>query len=180
VKLTFAQLPKVYKKINVGKSQAIRTALLIAARRGATELTQRSIAMRIFNYGVYARAWRGISHARGAAVTNAEPYAGVIEFGRRPGSRFPPRAPIEAWVKRKLGGQIKQSVKARTGRKRVSKSDVDAAVKQAAFLIARKIARDGIQGKFVATDMLPRLKTIAKEEIDKAMQKIADEAAAHP
>ena len=58
-------------------------------------------------------------------------YAYYVEEGRRPG-KFPPRAPIELWAQRKLG---------------------DAGLW---FVVARKIARRGIEGKHMFRDAKDR------------------------
>jgi len=49
---------------------------------------------------------RGFSVGRfpmGAVLENVSAYAHVIEYGRRPGARMPPHAPIYQWVTGKLG-----------------------------------------------------------------------------
>lgn len=62
-----------------------------------------------FNTGDYRRRWKataqigGTEGNPGVLVSNSAPYAGVIEYGRRPGSRPPPREPIARWAQRKLG-----------------------------------------------------------------------------
>lgn len=53
-------------------------------------------------------------------------YGEVVELGRRPGT-FPPRAPIELWVRRKLGVPAAEA-------------------RSVSFLVARKIARRGFPG----------------------------------
>jgi hypothetical protein len=63
-------------------------------------------------------------------VFNPMGYAVVRERGRRPG--WPPREPIEYWVRRKLG------------------ISGDKEVRSVAFLVARKIARVGTTGAAMA------------------------------
>jgi len=58
-------------------------------------------------------------------------YGEPVEFGTRP--HFPPVAPIEYWVEKKLGLQ-------------------GAEAKSVAFLIARKISEKGTEGAFMFTD----------------------------
>jgi hypothetical protein len=67
---------------------------------------------------------------REVVVGSTSIYAPVVEAGRNPG-KFPPRAPLELWVRRKLGiAEPKQ-------------------IKSVAFLIARKIAKQGFKGAFM-------------------------------
>ena len=57
-----------------------------------------------------------------------QPYAPVMEEGRRPGAKMPPVDAIKLWVVRKLG---------------IPPEEADGV----AFVIARSIARKGIEGK---------------------------------
>lgn len=61
-------------------------------------------------------------------VATAQAYMTVVERGRRPGGRFPPRGPIQAWAGRVLG---------------------DASLW---FVVARAIARRGTKGHFMFRD----------------------------
>lgn len=84
----------------------------------------------------------------GARVTVsaiAQPYAAVMELGRRPGKPGPPLAPIKEWVRRKLGLQGKE-------------------LDSAAFLIRRKIHVKGIEPRhfFKRTRDNPQLRKDAK------------------
>ena len=65
-------------------------------------------------------------HSVAGVVGTPLEYGEVVETGRRPG-KFPPLAPIELWVRRKLGVP-------------------DAEARGVAFLVARKIARVGFDG----------------------------------
>jgi hypothetical protein len=67
-------------------------------------------------------------------VVNTQPYSLVVEFGRKPG-KFPPRQPIELWVRRVLGVPADKA-------------------QGVAFLVARKIAAVGTKGAFMARDGL--------------------------
>jgi len=68
----------------------------------------------------------------GAALINAAPHATYVEYGRRPGSRPPPMQAILRWIKLKGIG---------TGD--------PAKDRNSAFLIAKKIGRDGIRPQWV-------------------------------
>lgn len=62
-----------------------------------------------------------------------------VDEGRRPGAKFPPRVKIEQWIKRKG-----------------IKSDIS--IKQLAFLISRKISRDGISATNIYTEEVQRIR----------------------
>jgi hypothetical protein len=62
------------------------------------------------------------------SVGSPQPYAPVMEEGRRPGAKMPPVDAIKIWVVRKLG---------------VPPEEADGV----AFVIARSIARKGIEGR---------------------------------
>lgn len=67
----------------------------------------------------------------GSYLSNVE-YPKVMEFGRKPGSKIPPTksdSPLTAWVKKKLLQGEKNEAK----------------VRRVTFLVARKIARQGIK-----------------------------------
>lgn len=82
-------------------------------------------------------------------------YAQYIEYGRGPG-RFPPIQAIENWI------TVKHIV-----------PRTDYSVKQVSYLIARKIAREGTEGKhaaegtidFVKNTFLPRLYSAIVEDV---------------
>ena len=61
--------------------------------------------------GQFKRSWIAARTFDGAELRNDAPYAGVIEYGRRPGKPGPPLAPIYEWVQRKLRGNIKAQFK---------------------------------------------------------------------
>lgn len=81
----------------------------------------------------------------------ADIYAGVMEFGRRPGARRPPLLPILFWVKTKL---------------RISD---EKQAKSVAFLIARKIGIKGIPGHFMFQRALEVLITEVKGIFEKTI-----------
>jgi hypothetical protein len=71
-----------------------------------------------------------------------------VEEGRRPG-KMPPRRPIEMWVARRIGGDNVRAV---------------------AFLIARKIGREGTKGKWMFRDGFQA----TKPRIDREARGLAD------
>lgn len=83
-----------------------RARLVIAARdaaaRGEAAAVRETDAQGLVHLGHYKLAWRARPLHNGAELRNDVPYAGVIEYGRRPGRPGPPLAPILEWVERKL------------------------------------------------------------------------------
>jgi hypothetical protein len=78
----------------------------------------------------------------------------VIESGRAPG-RFPPISVIEAWAGRKLGAidpKNRRSI---------------------AFLIARKIATEGIPGKFVFKNTFQEMQPLIEQTSERVAAKVA-------
>jgi hypothetical protein len=114
------------------------------------------------NTGNYLRRWRAMRQANGASVYNPTPYAGVIELGRRPGSRMPPVGIIARWIQRRLSVSIEVA-------------------RQSAFIIARAIAERGLLGRRVMTHPTA-LRKMAKffqdeftKELDRELMKLARE-----
>lgn len=90
--------------------------------------------------GTYRRGFKVRELADGAMIYNPVAYAPVIEFGRRPGQKMPPIDAIADWVIRK------GLVAAARGK---AKWDQRREAVQIAWLIARKIAARGIEGKHI-------------------------------
>lgn len=91
------------------------------------------------------------------SVESNQNYAIVMEEGRRPGGKMPPAEPIERWVE----------LKARRG----DLSLGERTVRSVAFVIRRKIARDGTPAhKFFA-----KAKTLARrilhQQVDAALER---------
>ncbi len=96
----------------------------------------------------------------GALVSVDAPHAPVLEYGRRPNSRMPPIQPIMDWMRRTgAGRQIIDTSRKRIARQaiktigrsaaiqsmRADKSALqEAALRSAAFVMARAIAKNGI------------------------------------
>jgi len=82
----------------------------------------------------------------------SQPYAVVMELGRRPGRPGPPLAPILAWVKRKgLAGtfSIKRGKTGHASRRRVGGAKTKAAQDmRAAVAIRKSIHEKGTKGRF--------------------------------
>jgi hypothetical protein len=145
--------------------------LTTAAKRGALSAALRAVSMMqtktdhapssdpggkgtggAFNTGRFKASWKGSPADDGAFLFNEAPYAGVIEYGRRPGARMPPLAPIAQWAQRRLG---------------LSEGDARAA----AYLIARAIARRGLKARMILNASIKELGDMAAEEISREFGK---------
>jgi len=162
VKLTLSELVPAYKNLAAGQFKA--------ARRGAIRGALRAVSTLILatgkagsanpghtgeggavNTGHYKRSWKHEALPDGARVYNLAPYASIIEHGRRPG-KFPPISMIEKWAQRRLGLTPKEA-------------------KAAAFPIARAIAKRGLVGRKVMTNVLPKIEKDFLEEVEKELAK---------
>jgi len=127
-----SELTKLMRK----RTRQARAAAVGSAQFGAALAVVKTGGENLVDLGGYKNAWKGVRVHNGAEVINDAPYAGVIEFGRRPGRPGPPLAPILAWVESKLvrGGEV---------------AEEDA--RSVAFAIRAKIHRDGTPPRLVLT-----------------------------
>jgi hypothetical protein len=138
--------------------------------------------------GTYRRGFKAADLPDGAVLYNHALYAAVLEFGRRPG-KFPPLRAIEEWVARKgfavVGGSKAFGVTAfrraagyEQSKRALSCQDVvrGMAIKRIALAIARKLARQGMAGRFVLKRTEPRLTQAVKEAVDAIMRSPLPEA----
>ena len=106
------------------------------------------------NVGTYRRSWQTEVTPGRLAVFNRSSYAGIIEYGRRPGrrpgARMPPRAAVARWAQRKLG---------------LSEADARAA----AFVMARAIAKRGLRARRVLGGAEAEMGAIVRDELTKAL-----------
>jgi hypothetical protein len=90
------------------------------------------------------------------SVGSPQPYAPVMEEGRRPGAKMPPVDAIKLWVVRKLG---------------IPPEEADGV----AFVIARSIARKGIEGRHMFQEGLevsePHINQLFNEAIARSIQR---------
>jgi hypothetical protein len=124
--------------------------LLEVGQRVTTEAVRITNARGLVDLGAYKIGWQTGGALRatpsGVEVVNDAPYAGVIEWGRRPGRPGPPLAPIREWVARKL---------ARTGKVRPEQGEtLDDAIDRVAMLIRNKLHARGSKPRYVLRDAL--------------------------
>jgi hypothetical protein len=151
-----AQLVRnVRTALTAGAQRIIATAApLTPANTGAlrASLTYRLETERSGVPGAMPRAMR-------ARVGSPLLYAATMEYGRRPGQRWPPLAAIVLWVRRQLRDEVEQQARAalasmklrRDAKPRGTRGKLptiaalrERAVQSMAFLIQRAIAKKGI------------------------------------
>ena len=93
---------------------------------------------------------------------NLEEYWKYISYGRKPGSRMPPVSAIENWIKvRKI---IPRPVALKSGKQRVP------TVQQLAYVIARSIAKNGIQPRPFMRDSIEDTMSDFKSKLSAAVR----------
>ncbi len=112
------------------RQEVFKNAMPAAGKQVRILLEQETIKRKIFHRKRFAKGWRMTVGEQSSSVRiyNKEPYASVIEYGRRPGARRPPVQALIPWVRDKMGLQGK-------------------AARGAAFAIARKIGQRGIKAR---------------------------------
>ena len=87
-----------------------------------------------------------------------EVYPKVMEFGREPGGRFPPMEPITAWVRRVI----------------LRNETDEAKIRSVSFLVARKIAKNGIKAREFLKQGFEKSVDDVKEYFAEALENIAN------
>ena len=160
-KIQLSQLSSQYQKLG----KALMPAALKGVQRGALRVqsalqiltgqaspASENGAVGAVNTGFFKRAWKTQMLSDGARVYNAAPYAGVIEHGRRAGSKMPPKEAIVRWIQRRMGKSEKEA-------------------RSLAFVVQRAIARRGLLPRRILSGNTPNLKKIWAEEITKELDK---------
>jgi hypothetical protein len=136
------------------------------------------------NTGNYLRRWRATRLPDGnAAVYNSAVYAGVIEIGRRAGSRWPPITEIYNWLVRKfgIGGRTKDAKALRASLTHSDDGGVSLGLGYA-MVVARAIAMRGLKGRYVMTSPTAQRKMEEffieefARELDKQMKRLGGSA----
>jgi hypothetical protein len=100
------------------------------------------------NYGRYKMGWRAVRIPEGAKVYNQTPYAGIIEYGRRP--KYPGKEGVNAlhrWVQRKF-----------------SLSEYEA--KPIARAIAWRLRKQALRPRLVMTGDLQKMVELVTKEVE--------------
>ena len=162
ITLTPAQLTARLKQDAARFPAAIPVGLKRGAHRGRALLVSQSPV----DTGQFKNAWR----VDGTSVTNDAPHAGIIERGARPHTVN--RAGVEAikaWVRRVLGAKLKVTMRAQTGKARVSKDAFEAQIESVTWAIITKLKKEGQKGHFIVERNLETLARFAREEVERVL-----------
>ena len=130
------------------RSAALRVVRLMVERTRVAMPASDNGAEGAVNTGEFLRGWKWMAISYGARVMNDRPYSSVIEYGRRPGSKPPPPAPIQRWLQRRLGMDEKEA-------------------QSVAWLVARAIGYRGLRGRAILTgaEATAQIEVILEAEI---------------
>jgi phage gpG-like protein len=130
----------------------MKIAAIAAARKFKALLVNRTDDLGITDRGSLKNSWKAEKTEDGAIVFSDCPYAGIIELGARPHAvSIEGQQAIADWAVRKLGVDEKEA-------------------KSVAFLICRKIAREGQKPKYLVAGVLPKAQIYFREEIARVMK----------
>ena len=143
-----ADVSRLAREAMAGITEMLRREVITRTPVGASGNLRGSIFTEI--KGANPGALRGV-------IASRAPYAGYVEFGRRPGGAMPPwreGSPLYRWVVRNLGPP-------------------DGSIERVSFLVARAIARRGTRGR----RMFARAFEENQGRIDKRIRELMDEIA---
>lgn len=132
VRIPVERFGKYFEAFGKAATRSMFTKSIPAASQSVRQLLETETIKRgIFYKKRFARGWRvrkGMVSGMSATVYNKQPYAIVIEKGRRAGRRPPPSRVLIPWVMDKLGVSAKDAPRV-------------------AFLVARAIGLRGIPAR---------------------------------
>lgn len=111
---------------------SVKIIALLVERTRAADPASPGGAFGATDTNTFLRAWHVVPDGMGLRIYNSMPYAGVIEYGRRPGSKQPPKEPIERWLMSR-GGMTASKARA------------------TAWVVARAIGIRGLRGRHILT-----------------------------
>lgn len=145
ISVSLDKAPNIFTRMAAQMPEAIRLGLLSASARMVPIMVRATDEARpasprgtrgAVNTGAFRQRWKATVETRGTSqgvlVANDAPYAGVIEYGRRPGAKQPPSEPLARYAQRKLGLPYAQA-------------------KSVGFLMARAIKQRGLKPRYVLT-----------------------------
>jgi len=168
---------KLLTQLGDRANSALNTGLLAAAMKAQAIVVDETQRKGVFNTGYYTRAWKAERitepQSRGFTVYNTAPYAGVIEEGRRPMPKRPPRAgprrprgsgpipmdslppfrkAIAAWVMRKFSLPYEEAY-------------------PRMWAISNSINRNGIPARRVLGDAIPIIEKATRQEVERELRR---------
>jgi len=143
-------MPAAIRGIRTGAVQA-HTVMLKRTKKAPPASDRPGSTPGAFNYGTYFESWKISPLPDGAVVYNSQPYAGVIEYGRRPSPVSKEgRRNLTRWAMRKLG---------------VTESEA----KSVAFLVARSLKKRPLRARNVMTGGVQEMTDAVRGEITKEL-----------
>lgn len=129
-----------------------RKAAIAGARKFRALLVKRTDELGVTDRGQLKNSWKAEKTEDGAIVFTDCPYAGIIELGARPHPvSVEGQAAIAEWAVRKLGVDPKEA-------------------KSVAFLISRKIAREGQKPKYLVQGVIGKATQYYREELERILK----------
>ena len=102
VQVKAKDLSRILRKRLRQDIRLLERAALDTAKRGETNAVLLTDQHDAVDRDTFKNSWDTDRISGGAELRNDAPYAGIIEYGRRPGRPGPPLQPILDWVNRKL------------------------------------------------------------------------------
>jgi len=164
IKLNIAQAARWHQELARNYWPTVIKGAKLGAYRGQSLLQEKS-SLLAFDRGSFKRAWKISVDTQSVRFFNIAQYAGVIEFGRRPGARMPPPEVLIPWVRRHLT----ITERTRKGTERTRKPRKGSEAERLAFVVARAIKERGIDGKFILESSKEDLKDILETEIQREL-----------
>lgn len=160
-RVTPDELPLLFRERLEARRQRVITAIqetvLTEGPRIAVAKTQALGRYAPINLHHYLDGWQAKKLDNGAVLFNDTPYAAVIERGRRPGSRMPPKKAIAEWLEQKLRGRIKNR------KKRLAEAS------SLAYVVARAIGRRGLPAKRILRKTKRKLNPMVRRAVREAL-----------
>lgn len=115
--------------------------------------------------GTFLRGWKWRAvDSTTIIVRNEAPHAVYVENGRRAGARMPPLAPLMKWMRVKGLAHAGRDARGRFATAQVA----DDALRGAAFILARAIARRGLRGRNILKNAQEELRRSAQDTVNRA------------
>lgn len=174
--IPFSDLPKFLARLGKNKQAQMRKAAKGAAQRGVSFIVRVAIPNAQphapFDRGLYSNSWKDTPIPKGHRLYSDSPYAGIIEWGRRPGA-WPPIQPIREWVYRKMrhGSTRGKGAKTWTRKNTAKGGSQESELNSIAFLIARHIKEHGIPPKHILAGSVKTIRGYFSEELRELIQK---------
>jgi len=162
VTITPADFAKYMERLGAGfypaairgiRSGAMRAIPVLQRRTQDAPPASANGSVGAFNTGMYKASWRTSNIDNGVSVSNIQPYAAVIEGGRRPSpvSREGIKN-LQVWAQRKLGLSAEEA-------------------KSAAFAIAKTLQKKPLRARNVMGGGVEEISDLIFEEIDHEIER---------